>query len=82
MNRDTIFSIIVNNTREVIPELVSHTFNDSDQLSELGANSIDRADIVIMTLESLALRIPLVAVAKAGNLGELADLLYEQLQSG
>lgn len=81
MNKDDIFNIIVGHTCEVIPLLEKHSFQRSDRLSELGANSMDRADIIIMTLESLSLRIPLLAVAKATNLGELTDLLHEQLQA-
>jgi len=81
MNKDDIFNIIVNHSCEVIPALAAHPFQWSDQLSVLGANSIDRADIVMMTLESLALRMPLIALADAKNLGELADLLYAKLQS-
>lgn len=81
MNKDDIFNIITEHSCEVVPELSTHSFQRDDQLSELGANSMDRADIIIMTLESLSLRIPLLAVAKAKNIGELTDLLYEQLQA-
>jgi len=81
MNKDDIFNIIIEHSCEVIPDLSTHAFQRDDQLSELGANSMDRADIIIMTLESLSLRIPLLAVAKAKNIGELTDLLYEQLQA-
>ncbi len=81
MNKDAIFNIIVEHICEVIPRLANHSFQYTDQLSALGANSIDRADIVIMTLESLSLRMPLTETIKANNIGELADLLYEKLQS-
>lgn len=81
MNKDAIFNIIVAHICEVIPRLANHSFQYSDQLSVLGANSIDRADIVIMALESLSLRMPLTETIKAKNIGELADLLYEKLQS-
>ncbi|MDO9104223.1 MAG: acyl carrier protein [Methylovulum sp.] len=81
MNRADIFNIITHHSCEVIPELAAHPFQAGDQLAELGANSIDRADIIMMTLESLALRIPLVALAEAKNIGELADLLHAKLQS-
>ena len=44
-------------------------------LKALGANSIDRADIIMMTLETLALNIPLHEMAKAENIGDLAGML-------
>lgn len=81
MTRDEIFNIIVQHSCEVIPELESHSFVETDRLADLGANSMDRVDIIMMTLESLSLEIPLVELAKAKNLGELTDLLYEKYQS-
>lgn len=81
MNKEAIFQIIVEHSREVIPALANHSFQRNQQLAALGANSMDRADIIIMTLDSLALHVPLLALARATNLGELTDLLYEQLQA-
>jgi polyketide biosynthesis acyl carrier protein len=81
MNKDAIFQIIAEHSREVLPALANHVFEHQQQLAALGANSMDRADIIIMTLESLGLKIPLLAVTRANNLGELTDLLYEHLQA-
>lgn len=81
MNQQAIFDLIVKHSREVVPNISEHTFQWDDQLKELGANSMDRAEIVMMTLESLALKIPLVRTTQAGNLGELAELLHAELQS-
>jgi len=78
MNKEDIFEVIVGHTREVIPELEEHDFKTDDALKDLGANSIDRSEIVMMTLESLSLNIPLVEIAGAGNMGELASILYEK----
>jgi polyketide biosynthesis acyl carrier protein len=76
---DEILSIIISHVRDVVPELAAHPFTPHDRLADLGANSIDRAEIVAMTLSSLALRIPMVATTRARNLGELAELLHEEL---
>jgi polyketide biosynthesis acyl carrier protein len=42
---------------------------------------MDRAEIVMMTLESLSLKIPLIELVSAKNIGKLADLLHEKHQS-
>ena len=76
MTIEEIFAIIVGHTREVLPGLDDHAFQFSDSLRELGANSIDRSEIVMLTLESLSLKIPMIEVAKAENMGELAGLLH------
>ena len=76
MNKEEIFEIIIGHAREVLPGLESHDFQSSDSLKALGANSIDRADIIMMTLETLSLNIPLMEMAKAENIGELAGIIH------
>ncbi|SMO91362.1 acyl carrier protein [Melghirimyces algeriensis] len=80
MTRDEIFNIIKNHSCEVIPELVSHQFLPHDRLTDLGANSVDRAEIVMMTLEALDLQIPPAELSAVRNIGELAEMLYQRLQ--
>ncbi len=80
MNKEEIFKTITNHACEVIPELEGHSFQLTDSLRELGANSLDRSEIVMMTLESLSLTIPLVDTVGAQDISELADILYEKLQ--
>ena len=79
MNREEVFKIITGHTCEVIARLQGHQFQPDDALRDLGANSIDRSEIVMMTLESLSLNIPLIEIAAAENIGELAGLLHEKL---
>ncbi|MDQ3510738.1 MAG: acyl carrier protein [Pseudomonadota bacterium] len=79
MTVDDIFKILVNHTREVLPEVEDHDFRMKDSLRELGANSIDRSEIIMLTLETLSLSVPLIAVAKAENMGELAGLLHGRM---
>jgi polyketide biosynthesis acyl carrier protein len=79
MDKKEIFEIITRHAREVVPRLKEHSFSATDSLRDLGANSIDRSEIVMMTLESLALSIPLVETAEAANIGELATVLHAKL---
>lgn len=76
VKKQDIFEAIVRHAREVIPSLESHPFVESDSLKALGANSVDRADIIMMTLEALSLNIPLVDMAKAESIGELAGIIH------
>jgi len=76
MEKQQIFEIVVRHAKEVLPALENHSFTMTDALKDLGANSIDRSDITVMTLESLSLRVPLVDLARANNIGELVDLLH------
>lgn len=81
MTKEDIFNIIVNHTKEVIPGLEDHAFVPTDSLKNLGANSIDRAEIIMMTLESINLfDAPMVDFARVENIGELANSLYTKLE--
>jgi polyketide biosynthesis acyl carrier protein len=73
-----VFDLVVKHTCEVMPELDGHTFAATDSLRELGANSMDRAEIIMMTLEALSVTIPLVELAGAKNMGELAKLIHDK----
>jgi polyketide biosynthesis acyl carrier protein len=73
-----VFDLVVKHTCEVVPELDGHTFVATDSLRELGANSMDRAEIIMMTLEALSVTIPLVELAGANNIGELAKLIHDK----
>jgi polyketide biosynthesis acyl carrier protein len=79
MNTQEIFKTVCDNAREVLPDLRDHDFKFDDRLKDLGANSIDRSEILMMTLESLGLQIPLIQVASAENVGELSEILHEKL---
>ena len=80
MSREEVMQAIIRCAREVLPALEHYEFRSDDSLRDLGANSIDRSEIVMMTLESLVLNMPLVEVARAQNIGELASIMHEKLQ--
>lgn len=79
MEMQDVFELIVSCTREIVPGLDNHTFANSDQLDELGANSIDRAEIVMAIMESLSLTIPRVDMFGAKNIGQLAELIHDKM---
>lgn len=81
MKKEDILELIGRHSAEVVPELEGHEFKASDRLVDLGANSVDRAEIIMMTMESLSLQIPRVELFGATNIGELADVLFEKSQT-
>ena len=50
------------------------------RLKDLGADSVARADIYALTMESLGLDLPLVAFASVADVGGLVDLLCGALE--
>jgi len=80
-DKTAIFRLMSRHAAAVVPGLESHEFRPEDSLRYLGANSIDRSEIIMMTLESLSLSISLVAFARAENMGDLAEIIHERLPS-
>ena len=78
MGTQVIVDIIAGHAREVLPDLGTRPLGAIDSLRELGANSIDRAEILMLTTATLGLRIPLIELSQPRNLGELAALLAER----
>lgn len=80
MNRTQILELIATHTREILPGLETHEFAESDRLTDLGANSVDRAEISMMVQESLSLLVPRIELFGPKNIGELADLFLSKLR--
>ena len=80
MDKQYLFEIIVQSIYEVLPELEGQVLQADDCLVDLGANSIDRAEIVTMTLEALSLSIPRVEFSEAKTIRELTRIIYEKSQ--
>lgn len=78
MDKNEIFEIIKENILEVIPDLSVDDITMNDSLKEIGANSVDRADIIMFSMESLNIRIPMVKFGNAKNIGEIVDIMCEE----
>ena len=82
MTKDEVFAVIKNNILEILTGLDSEKVKFEVSMNDLGANSIDRMDVVIKSMEDLSLKIPMIEFAKVGNIGGLVDLLYSKLSEG
>lgn len=81
MNKDQMLDIVKHYTREVLPDLEPNEFGPAVRFADLGANSVDRAEILMLVMESLSLNIPRLALFGTRNIGELVDVLYEKCRS-
>ena len=64
---------------EVLPDLDQAQIVPSKSLLELGANSVDRVEVVTMSMERLDLTVPLSKFANVNNIGELVVVLCKEL---
>jgi polyketide biosynthesis acyl carrier protein len=79
MSKEKVFQVIKASIVEILPEILPNQIETAVSLKDLGANSIDRMDIVIKSMESLDIKIPLVEFGKVNNIQGLVDLLYERV---
>ena len=74
MKREDIFELVRSEIFAVLPSLRSRDIRIEDNLKDLGADSMDRAEIVQQSMRRLQIRIPPVELAAVQNLCGLVDL--------
>ena len=81
MTKKELLDLIAHHTREILPDLDAYQFAASDRLVDLGANSVDRAEIAMLVQGSLGLSVSRVELFGPKNIGELADLFLQKLNA-
>jgi polyketide biosynthesis acyl carrier protein len=81
MSKEEVLSVLKKVVTEIIPDIEPELIKPEESLRDLGANSVDRMDIVIEVMEELKLKIPLVEFGKVNNIQGLVDLLHSHTLS-
>lgn len=79
MTKDEILDVLKTNLYEIIPELEDEEFSLDEKLVDLGLNSIDRGELITLTLESLDSDVSRIEFVKAQTIQELADVFIEKV---
>jgi polyketide biosynthesis acyl carrier protein len=79
MTTEAVFAALLAQIRDVVPELDGHDIQRSHSMVDLGVNSIERSEVLLLTLDALGLKASPVAFHGARNLGELTDLIHAKL---
>lgn len=74
-----LFDVVCNHICEVLPELSRAEITEERTLEQLGANSMDRADILMDIMDTLSLNIPRVEMFGPKTVAEIIALLKEKL---
>lgn len=78
MGENEILSVLRGVVTDILPDVAVESVVREARLADLGANSVDRADIVAETLETLDLTVPLVEFATCSNIGEIVAVIGAQ----
>jgi polyketide biosynthesis acyl carrier protein len=79
VTKSDVFNVIQRNLREILPDLQGTAIDPQQSMRQLGANSLDRADVVLQSMEALGLRFPLNEVAGVENIQGLVDFLHSRI---
>ncbi len=79
MSKEKIFEIVKKNVMEILDDVDPDEITIDKQLKALGANSIDRVEIVTMTIEDLNIKLSPSELGSVNNLQSLVDLLYSKV---
>ncbi|MCW3465909.1 phosphopantetheine-binding protein [Chitinophaga nivalis] len=78
--RNEVITLIKENLVEIIPELKATPIELDETFVNLGANSVDRGELITLTLERLNLEVSRIEFVSAQTINELADLIIEKTQ--
>ena len=81
MKKEEILNLVKENLIEIIPELEGEEINADDTLVDIGANSVDRGELITLTLEALELDVSRIEFVGANTIGELAELMFTHSQN-
>lgn len=76
-----IFEVIKGSLLDILPALEPARIVPEESMKNLGANSIDRADVIIQTMEALELKFPLHELGGLKNIQDLVDNFYVRCSS-
>ncbi|NEC18260.1 phosphopantetheine-binding protein [Streptomyces parvus] len=72
---DAVLTAIRGSVLVVLPEVDPDRVTEDVSLTDLGANSIDRVDVVTMTMDELGISLSVTDFADVSDIGSLARLL-------
>lgn len=72
-----VLDTLTHNAVKVMPELQPADLVTDTSLADLGCNSIDRADIVSMTMDELGVVVPVTELYSGQRIGELVELFVK-----
>ena len=77
MTQQDVFHTVKKMTLEVLPFIPADDITIGKSLVDLGANSIDRMEVVTRSMEELGIKVPMIEFGKVKDLQGLVDVLHK-----
>jgi polyketide biosynthesis acyl carrier protein len=79
MQKELVFKVVIQKIAEILPEVSPEQITMQHSLHDIGANSIDRADIIMNTVAEIDVDIPMLEFGGAKNIGDIVELIHRKL---
>ena len=80
MTRDEIERLVHESINDILPSVEPAQITAAAHLRDLGADSVDRVEIIISLLDRLGLDQPMAAFSDIPDIGALVDFLWRVRQ--
>ncbi len=77
MEKENIFLVVKDAIADVLPDVDTEAVSIEQNLKSLGANSIDRTEIVMSSMEKLGIKMPLVSFGGVENIEDMVDVMAD-----
>lgn len=74
---DDIKQVVTDSIKTILPQIENADIKGNVHLSDLGADSVDRIEIISIVLKKLKLNVPLNKFSQIRNIDEMIKLLTE-----
>lgn len=74
-----VVETIKKNILEILPDLTEDEIDTSKLLKDLGANSIDRMDIIVSSMESYSLNLPMMEFQGKRTVDDIAEVILGKI---
>ncbi|MCB9639190.1 MAG: acyl carrier protein [Myxococcales bacterium] len=81
MTKDKILAIVKTNLLDILEDVEEDAITSDKSMKDLGANSLDIVEVVSTSMRELKVKVPRAKLNDLKNIGELVDVLYEEVQA-
>jgi polyketide biosynthesis acyl carrier protein len=80
-SRDDVLAVVFESVREILPAIEPACLRPDVHLRDLGADSVDRVEIIVTALDRLGVDEPLASFTDLSDIDDMVDLLYRRTRS-
>ena len=80
-SRGDVLAVVFASVREILPAVEPDRLRPDVHLRDLGADSVDRVEIIVTVLDRLGVDEPLASFTDLSDIDDMVDLLYRRTRS-